>query len=206
MKGLLNKIFKTDPWAREFRQRSIITPNMVMAGQNARPLEAFKEALVKRLLRGTPKGVFERGEKQFAHAQDSGRPFLESKFRNRGGPKLENACPGLPFGYVTSTPGPSRLRETRLFVPHFICVCKFWAKKARIRSDSDLILAMGQKCLSRRELSNEGNIVEETRGWPSSHCRAVALQCRDPRLAPFPLQSRFEEETSLHRGTRLSQL
>ena len=63
MKGLLKKIFKTDPWAREFRQRSIITPNMVMAGQNARPLEAFKEALVKRLLRGTPKGVFERGEK-----------------------------------------------------------------------------------------------------------------------------------------------
>ena len=46
MKGFLRELFETDPCAREFRQRSIMAPNMVKCAQNARPLEAFKFAIL----------------------------------------------------------------------------------------------------------------------------------------------------------------
>ena len=46
MKGYLNDFFKTDPCAREFRQRSIIAPNMVMGALNVRPLQEVKFAIL----------------------------------------------------------------------------------------------------------------------------------------------------------------
>ena len=46
MKGDLNQFFKTDPCAREFRQRSINAPNMVMCAINARPLQEVKVAIL----------------------------------------------------------------------------------------------------------------------------------------------------------------
>ena len=46
MKGYLNDFCKTDPCAREFRQRSIIAPNMVMCALNVRPLQEVKVAIL----------------------------------------------------------------------------------------------------------------------------------------------------------------
>ena len=46
MKGYLNDFFKTDPCAREFRQRSIIALNMVMCALNVRPLQEVKSAIL----------------------------------------------------------------------------------------------------------------------------------------------------------------
>ena len=44
-------------------------------------------------------------ERYFALAETIARTIFGSKVRNRGGPKLENACPDLPFDQVASTPG-----------------------------------------------------------------------------------------------------
>ena len=46
MKGALNVFFKTDPCAREFRQQSIIAPNMIMFALNVRPLQEVKFAIL----------------------------------------------------------------------------------------------------------------------------------------------------------------
>ena len=46
MKGYLNDFFKTDPCAREFRQRSLNAPNMVICALNVRPLQEVKFAIL----------------------------------------------------------------------------------------------------------------------------------------------------------------
>ena len=46
MKAHLYEFFKTDPCAREFRERSINAPNMVMCTINARPLQEVKGAIL----------------------------------------------------------------------------------------------------------------------------------------------------------------
>ena len=55
---------------------------------------------------GCPEASFRAVEEVFGACVDDGKSYLGSDIRKRGGPKLENACPGLPFGYVTSTRRP----------------------------------------------------------------------------------------------------
>lgn len=94
-KGFPGEFRETDPRAREFPGGATFAPNMADGGRCARPLGELKVAVGKPLPRGTPKGVFERGGKYFAHAQDSGRPFFRSEFRNRGGCQTRERVPRL---------------------------------------------------------------------------------------------------------------
>ena len=136
MKGFLKEFFKTDSCAREFRQRSIIALNMGMCTLNARPPQELKVAIFTPLgdtFRGVPRREVLSGGGNFwrMHRRSekvSGGPIS----RNGGGPKLENACPGLPFGHVTSIWWPKDgARRDVSFVTHLICICQFLTKKTR---------------------------------------------------------------------------
>ena len=76
-----------------------------------------------------PRREFLTGGRYFALAETIARTIFGSKVRNRGGPKLENACPGLPFGHVTSTPGSKDAAPTDVYPTSFAYV-NFPQKKA----------------------------------------------------------------------------
>ena len=69
--GVFERAFKTDPCAREFRQRSFIGPAMDICTLNARPLQEVKVAILKPLgdtFRGVPRREFLSGGRFLAHA------------------------------------------------------------------------------------------------------------------------------------------
>ena len=69
--GVFEGVFKTDPCAREFRQRSFTSPNMDMCTLNARPLQEIKVAILDPLrdtFRGVPRREFLSGGRFLAHA------------------------------------------------------------------------------------------------------------------------------------------
>ena len=86
----------------------------------------------RHLPRGTPTGSFERGGDFWRMHRRSEKVSGGLISRNGGGPKLENACPGLPFGHVTSIWWPKDgARRDASFVTHLICICHFLTKKTR---------------------------------------------------------------------------
>ena len=125
MKGFLKEFFKTDPCAREFRQRSIIALNMGMCTLNARPPQELKVAIFTPLgdtFRGVPRREVLSGGGDFWRMHRRSEKVSGGLIsRNGGGPKLENACPGLPFGHVTSIWWPKDgARRDASFVTHLI--------------------------------------------------------------------------------------
>ena len=87
MKGLLKEFFKTDPCAREFRQRSIIALNMGMCTLNARPPKELKVAIFTLLgdtFRGIPRREVVSGGGIFGACVDDRKRYLVVRFPEMG--------------------------------------------------------------------------------------------------------------------------
>ena len=85
----------------------------------------------RHLPRGTPTGSFERGGDFWRMHRRSEKVSGGPMSRNGGGPKLENACPGLPFGHVTSTwrPKDGARRDASFGTPPHLHMSIFDQKK-----------------------------------------------------------------------------
>ena len=112
--------------------------------------------LARHFPRGATKGVFERGE-IFSACIEVRKTHSWVRFPETGGPKLENACPFLPFGHVTTTWGPKdRARIEASIGTQLICICKFFTKK----SQDKVSLGPYPGDAIEMSLSNGGDIVE----------------------------------------------
>ena len=98
MKEFLKEFFKTDPCAREFRQRSIVAPYMDMCALNTRPLQELKFAIFTPpgdTFRGVPRREFLSRAGKFWRMHRRSEKVSGGPISGKGGSRTRECMPRL---------------------------------------------------------------------------------------------------------------